>query len=137
MSRSLKSSGLAALAFSVSLGLLGLTAAPALAQTDDVRVVAQVDEPVLSKAVRIADLDLADAGDVRRLDFRIRAASRFVCAPFSNGQVTRAELSCRRTAVRSTDTRVAELRQQASRLAAANLPSRFDATVAVTAQSAE
>lgn len=137
MSRSLQSTGFAALAFSVSLGLIGLTAAPAAAQTQDVRVTAQIDEPVLTKVIKIGDLDLADASDVRRLDFRIRSASRFVCAPLSNGQVTRAEASCRRVAVRSTDRRVAELRQQASRLAAANLPSRFDATLAVVAPTAQ
>ena len=136
MTKQIKSTGFAALAFSVSLGLVGLTVAqPASAANgpNEYRVIAPSDEPALTKAVRVSDLDLANPADFRRLEFRISAASRFVCAPLGNGQVTPAEAKCRAVARKSTYRQVAGLLDRADRLAAAGLPSRFDAVLTVVA----
>ena len=136
MTKQIKSTGLAALAFSVSLGLVGLTVAqPASAANgpNEYRVIAPSEDTVLTKTVRVSDLDLANPADFRRLEFRISAASRFVCAPLSNGQVTPAEAKCRAYAKGSANRQVASLLERADRLAAAGLPSRFDAVLTVVA----
>jgi UrcA family protein len=136
MTKQIKSTGFAALAFSVSLGLVGLTVAqPASAASvpNEFRVTAPTDEPALTKTVRVGDLDLANPADFRRLEFRISAASRVVCAPLGNGQLTPAEAKCRTVAKRSTYRQVAGLLDRADKLAAAGVPSRFDAVLTVVA----
>lgn len=139
MSTSLKSTGLAALAFSVSLGFVTLAVAPAVAHAapSEFSVTAPDDEVGLSKSVAIGDLDLAQPRDMKRLEYRIRGASREVCAPLSIGRVTSQESECRAVAVRSAQPQVAFLRDRALRMAAAGQPSRIDTTLTVVSRDAE
>lgn len=135
MTRTLQSTGFAALAFSIALGLVAATVSQPAAATE-LRITAQ-DDDVLTKRVSVADLDLSQAKDVRRLEGRIRSAARFVCAPLSAGRVLVEEANCRAVAQASTVTQVAALRERATRLAAAGMPSRIETTLAVVGTEAE
>jgi UrcA family protein len=79
MSTLLRRAGGAAFAFSVTFGLVAVLAEqPAMAA--DVTVTAQIEEDDLPKErVTTADLDLSNPAEVRKLQARIRAASRRVC----------------------------------------------------------
>ncbi|WP_300975367.1 UrcA family protein [Sphingomonas sp. LHG3406-1] len=139
MSSSLKSTGLTALAFSASFGLIAIAIAPAtaFAQSPDISITAPYEEEALSKRVAIGDLDLAKPRDMKRLDARIRSASRAVCEPNGFSLINDDELQCRKVAVASAQPQVARLRDQALSLAAAGQPSRIDTTLAVVAPDAE
>lgn len=130
--RSLRNSGAAAFALSITFGLVAVLAAPP-ASARDLTVTAPAPADVHSAYVSTAGLDLADSGDLRRLQSRIRAASREVCAPLSIGKLGTAERMCRTSALDSAAPQVARLTERAQQLAAAGRSSRIVATVAVVA----
>ena len=132
MTDRLRSTGAAAFALVITGGLVAvLGAAPASAR--DLTVPAPLQGEALSTTVTTAGLDLSVSQDQRRLQARIRSASRAVCAPMSIGKLTHAEQNCREVALASAAPQVARLAEQAQRLAAAGLPSRVVSTVAVSA----
>ena len=92
----------------IAVGLLGLSAVPALAQDDVITT---------SRAVSLAGLDLATSAGQAGLDARLRHAARAVCNPGA-GTATLAEKAeasrCFRTALRSARTEMA-LRVQHNR----------------------
>lgn len=123
MSNRLFSSGIAALSFTVSAGILGLALTPAVASaatvSDEVEVVVTGDRTVATKRVATADLDLTSGADLKRLDARIRGAISDVCDDGADGRITLAESRCRSDARRSSYEQVAVLRSQATALASA------------------
>jgi UrcA family protein len=123
MSNRLLSSGIAALSFTVSATLLALTLAPAsaaAATAEEVAVTITGNREIATKRVSTADLDLADAADLRRLEARLRGAVADVCDRGSNGRITLPEARCRDEARRSSDRQVAALRSEAHARTAAN-----------------
>lgn len=134
MTKTLRSAGAAACAFLLTAGIVGTMAEqPAAAQSFTVTAPTLAD--TVTERVPTAGLNLAQDRDVRRLDARIRAASRRVCAPLSVGKSLAPELRCRHGAVQSAAPQVALLVQRAQALAAAGLPTRIASTVAVSARS--
>lgn len=123
MSNRLLSSGLAALSFTVSTGLLAMALAPGIAhastRANAVEVTVSGEQMVASKRVGTGDLDLTDAADLKRLDARIRGAISEVCDDAGNGRTSIAESRCRQQARRESDQQVAALRSEATALAAA------------------
>ena len=89
------------------------------------------DSDALTIAVSAKDLDLASAKDRKRLDTRIRAASRMVCAPLATGLLTSAEQECRRVAMKSASPQVAFLTDRSRALAQAGQPSEVAGTVTI------
>lgn len=81
MTNALRSSGIAALSFTLSAGLLALALTPAMASAATVTSVAPVeitvtgDRSVSSRRVATADLGLTSESAMKRLDARIRGAS--------------------------------------------------------------
>jgi UrcA family protein len=63
----------------LSLALIGSTAASAAPQSAPVVVTAPAADDDLTKVIRFGDLDLTQAADQRRLDWRINGAVRAVC----------------------------------------------------------
>jgi UrcA family protein len=123
MSDKLLSSGIAALSFTVSAALLALTLAPvsaAAATADEVTVTITGNREIATKRVSTADLDLANAADLRRLEARVRGAVADVCDRGSNGRITLPEARCRDEARRSSDRQLAALRSEAQARTAAN-----------------
>ncbi|GAA4035252.1 hypothetical protein GCM10022281_14480 [Sphingomonas rosea] len=137
MKHRLQSTGLAALAFSVSLGLVGVTVAqPASAQSQPIKVTAP-EEEIVTRRVPVGDLDLSKPAAFRTLHHRIRAAAHQICVSYETGGQTADEAQCNWAAIRSTDTQVAALRARASQLAEAGLPGRIDVALAMTGPDAE
>jgi UrcA family protein len=123
MSDKLLSSGIAALSFTVSAALLALTLAPvsaAAATADEVTVTITGNREIATKRVSTADLDLANAADLRRLEARVRGAVADVCDRGSNGRITLPEARCRDEARRSSDRQLAALRSEAQARTASN-----------------
>jgi UrcA family protein len=137
MTKRLQSSGIAALSFTLSAGLLALALTPAMAHAAtgsivDWEVTATGDRIVDSRRVDANDLDLTSDADLRLLDGRIRRAINQVCDDAGTGRNSLGEYRCRDEARLSSNRQVAALRDQAIALAA-NGFARPDAAVAIVA----
>lgn len=121
MNNRLQSTGLAALSFSVSAGILALALTPGMAsaapviETEEYTVTGERLARV--KRVATADLDLTSASDLKRLDARIRGAIGDVCFEDVGRWPTLSEQQCRSDARQSADQQVAALRQVATAMA--------------------
>lgn len=126
MNSRLKSSGVAALSFSVSAGLLALALTPsvaAAATTGEVEATITGSRELRTREVSVAGLDLTKASDLKRLHAKVRSAIVDVCADGGNVRITFAESQCRRVAKVSTDRQIADLRSAATaRMAAGQAP---------------
>lgn len=132
MSRTVRSAGSAALAFSLTAGLIGLLAAdPAAAR--DLTVTAKISEELPIERVSTAGLDLSTHAGVRLLEGRVRSAGRKVCNGATLSIAAPSELRCRRDVVAAAEPRIASLSAQARSLAAAGLPAVIDTAFAVIA----
>jgi UrcA family protein len=135
MRNQLKSSGLTALSFTLSAGLLALALTPGIssaATTAGPTEVTVEGERVFARAsVAVNSFDLTKASDLKRLNARIRGAIAEVCGETANVRMTVDESRCRDEARRSTQAQVAALRN-ASALAARGVQGR-DAAIAVVA----
>ena len=126
MSNRLMSSGLAALSFTVSAGLLALALTPSVASAASTKadgdVVATItgNRAVAVKEVSTAGLDLTDARDLQRLNTQVRVAIKEVCSNGDNGRIGFAEARCRDEARASSDRQIAALQSQAVARMAAN-----------------
>jgi UrcA family protein len=117
MSKKFKSAGTAALAFSLTVGVVGLLAEqPAAASPSDSSNSHMIEA---SELVSTAGLDLAKPADVRRLEARIRAATRRVCDDEGPRKFSAHEQICRTAARKSAQQQVASLVDRSQRLAAA------------------
>jgi UrcA family protein len=136
VSNKLRSAGSAALAFSLTIGVVGLLAAePAAAR--DLTVTAQSAEVFPTERVSTAGLDLTRAEGVRLLQAKVNAASRRVCNVSAVGLHGPSELSCRKTAKAAAAPQIANLIERSQRLAAAGLPSKILATLTVVGRTGE
>jgi UrcA family protein len=135
----LRSTGLAALAFSASLTVVGLTVAtPASAEpANEISVIAHDNVERMTTVVRTGDLDLTKGKDLYRLQSRVRSASRAVCASVGSTSLDPDEVDCQRNAQLSAAPQIAALRNRAFSLAAAGLPTRIDTTLTVVARDSE
>nr|WP_314443098.1 UrcA family protein [uncultured Sphingomonas sp.] len=128
MTSRLQSSGIAALSFTISAGVLALALTPATASaaatgnSEEVEFTVTGERLVGTKRVATSDLDLTDSADLKRLDSRIRGAIGQVCAEHGDGRITPSENRCRFEARRSTDQQVAALLRSESLAAAAGVP---------------
>lgn len=133
MNNRLQSTGLAALSFSLSAGLLALALAPAMAHaaalTDSDQFTVTGERPVASRRVATADLDLASLSDLKRLDARISRAIGQVCREPGYGRATIESSHCESDARRSANQQVAVLR---SATALAVTGSQREVTSAIT-----
>lgn len=123
MNNRLKSTGFAALSFSISAGILALALVPAMATaaspaTELEELTVNADRDVRTRRVATADLDLANASDLKRLDSRIRRAIGEVCREPGFGRVTFESVRCGSDARRSADQQVAALLRSGTALAA-------------------
>jgi UrcA family protein len=132
MSTLLRRAGGAAFAFSVTFGLVAVLAEqPAMAA--DVTVTAQIEEDDLPKErVTTADLDLSNPTEVRKLQARIRAASRRVCG-YSGVGIARSQVPCRSAVQASVAPQIARLSDGARRLAGAGEQTELTTVLTVTA----
>lgn len=124
MTSRLKTSGIAALSFTLSAAMLALALTPAAvaAQTnvlDGIELTAPGDRIVEERRVSVSGLDFTNASDMRKLDARILRAISAVCNEPGLGRNTMAEGRCRHQARQSSNVQVAALRSQAIALAAA------------------
>lgn len=139
MTSRLMSSGLAALSFTISAGVLAVTLAPAMAHAattgiDPVEVTVTAERQVATKRVATADLDLTSAADLQRLDTRILGAIGQVCREDNDGRTSNAERICRYDARLSADRQVAALRSGAMALADASGGASHSADIIVAAR---
>jgi UrcA family protein len=111
------SAGSAALAFCMTVGVIGLLAQPAAAANTS--EVAALDRVEVSTRVSTAGLDLAKSDDVRMLEARVRAATRRLCDQESRG-VSRSELSCKAAARTSAERQITSLVDRSQRRSAAS-----------------
>ena len=136
MTSKLKSTGFAALSFTVSAAVFAITLSPAVASAatveSDVEVVITGERQISTKQVSYADLDLTDAADLKRLSNRIGAAVSDVCETVTGGRFTLSDGTCRSEARRSADQQVAAIRSSANALAAATAAGS-NRTIAVVA----
>ena len=124
MTSRLKTSGIAALSFTVSAALLALALTPAAASAqtnvlDGIELTAPADRIVEERRVSASGLDFTNASDMRKLDSRILRAISAVCDEPGLGRNTAAEGRCRYQARQSANSQVAALRSQAIALAEA------------------
>jgi UrcA family protein len=124
MDNRLKSTGVAALSFSVSAALLAFALTPAMASAapigaDNLNFTVNGEQVTATKRVSTADLDLTSASDLRRLDARIGSAVREVCRGSGKSLVTISSGACDSEARRSADRQVAALRNAATSVASA------------------
>jgi UrcA family protein len=121
MTTRLQSSGIAALSFTLSAGVLAFALTPALANAAPIREVVATGEGVIeTRRVETSDLNLASASDLKTLDSRIRRAIGQVCNEPGNPRATLDNRVCRHDARRSADQQLAALRSSATLLTAAN-----------------
>lgn len=137
MTNRLHSSGIAALSFTLSAGVLALALTPAVASaatgsSDPVEFTVTGERLVATKRVTTADLDLNDSKDLKRLDARIRGAVEQVCVEHGDGRMTVSENLCRADARRSANQQLAALRGEALALASGG-DSGPSSTIAVVA----
>lgn len=135
MSKSIRSAGSAAFAFSLTVGVISLLAAEPAAASDFTVTANSRDQ--LTEMVPTAGLDLSQAKGVRLLETRIRAASRRVCAVTPVSLAAQSELRCRRTAQDGAAPQVAQLVNRARALASAGQPAAIDTVVAIVAPGGE
>jgi UrcA family protein len=125
MTSRLQSSGIAALSFTLSAGVLALALTPAVSHaattsSEPVELTARGERLVEARRVDASDLDLASATDMKTLDARISRAINQVCREPGNSRATIDSSDCGAEARRSADQQVAALRSSATMLAAAN-----------------
>lgn len=123
MNTRLQSTGLAALSFTLSAGVLALALTPAMVSaaapsTEIEEFTVSAEREVVTRRVATADLDLANASDLKRLDARIRRAISEVCREPSNYRVTAQSNRCGSDARRSANEQVAAIRRAGTALAA-------------------
>lgn len=113
MTSRLRSTGLAALSFTLSASVLALALAPAMAHAaiDDTQTIVTGERGVPTRTVSTADLDLTSKADLKRLDARIDRAIGEVCREPGNGRATIASGLCLAEARSSAERQVAALRQ--------------------------
>lgn len=134
MFKNLRSAGSAALAFCMTFGVIGLLAEPAAAAST--AEVAALDRVEVSTRVSTAGLDLARSEDVRRLEARVRAATRRLCDHGSRG-ISRSELSCKAAARTSAEQQITSLVDRSQRLSAASQSMGSGTRVAATSLRGE
>ncbi|NJC05444.1 UrcA family protein [Sphingomonas kaistensis] len=126
MTSRLKSSGIAALSFTLSAGILALALTPAMAQASgteaepiDLTATADRDREVRTRIVDASDVDFTSAADLKRLNSRINGAVNDVCRDQGDGRATIGSGRCYVEARLSANRQVAALRNSATLLAAA------------------
>jgi UrcA family protein len=132
MTKSVKSAGSAAVAFSITFGLIAVLAEQP-AEARDLTVTAAIQRDVPSELVTAAGLDLASSKGSEILEARVRAASRRVCAVSPVSLTAATEMSCRRSARAAAAPQIANLVQQARALASAGQPASAAAAIVVSA----
>lgn len=132
MTKSMKSAGSAAVAFSITFGLIAVLAEQP-AQARDLTVTAAIQRDVPSEQVTAAGLDLGSSKGREILEARVRAASRRVCAVSSVSLRAKSEFSCRRAARAAAAPQVARMFEQARALASAGDAARAAAAIVVSA----
>lgn len=121
MTTRLQSSGIAALSFTLSAGVLAFALTPALANAAPIdEVVATGERIVETQRVETSDLNLASATDLKKLDGRIRRAIVQVCSDAATPRAAFYDNVCREDARRSADQQLAALRSSATLLTAAD-----------------
>lgn len=137
MTSRLKTSGIAALSFTLSAAVLALALTPGMASAqasnlDDIELTAPGDRIVEERRVDVEGVDFTNAADMKKLDARIGRAIVVVCAEQDLGRIKTVEVQCRHQARLSTDRQVAALRSEAIALAAAGrtAPGASDIVVA-------
>jgi UrcA family protein len=124
MTTRLQSSGIAALSFTLSAGVLAFALTPALASAapigDTNELTASGERIVETRRVETSDLNLASAADLKTLDGRIRRAIGEVCSDNATPRTAFYNVACRYDARRSADQQLAALRSSATLLTAAN-----------------
>lgn len=123
MTNRLQSSGIAALSFTVSAGLLALALTPATAKAaasdmEPYELVATGERMVESRTIDASDVDFTNAADVKRLGSRINQAINQVCRDGSTGRTLIASGRCYSDARQSANQQIAVLRSSATTLAA-------------------
>lgn len=124
MTSRIKSSGIAALSFTLSAAVLALALTPAVASAQasalaDIELTAPGDWIVEERRVATAGLDFTNAADMKTLDGRLRRAITAVCDGRDLSLINTAELACRQQARVSADRQVTAMRNEAFALAAA------------------
>ncbi|UUR07867.1 UrcA family protein [Sphingomonas glaciei] len=124
MTSRLQSSGIAALSFTLSAGILALALTPAVAHAaitdaEPVELTATADRDVQTRRVDASDVDFTNAADLKRLKSRIDRAVFDVCRDPGNDRRLIADGRCHYDARRSANEQVAALRASATLLAAA------------------
>lgn len=122
MTNRLQSSGIAALSFTVSAGLLALALTPATAKAagsdmEPYELVATGERMVESRTIDASDVDFTNAADMKRLGSRINQAINQVCR---DGSTLIATGRCYSDARQSANQQIAALRSSATTLAAAS-----------------
>ncbi|GAA4001873.1 UrcA family protein [Sphingomonas humi] len=138
MTSRLRSSGIAALSFTLSASVLALTLAPAMAHAatttrDPVEVTVTGERQLMTARIATNDLNLASAAGMKRLNNRILGAIGQVCRDDVNGSTT-AERVCRYEARVSADRQVAALRSEALALASGSSGSTSSPDIVVAAR---
>lgn len=124
MTSRLQSSGIAALSFTLSAGILALALTPAMAHaaaTDaaPVELTATADRDVETRRVDASDIDFTNAADLKMLNSRINRAVNDVCRDPGYGRATIGSGRCYTEARLSANQQVAALRNSDTLLAAA------------------
>lgn len=136
MTTALRSAGASVLAFSVTCGLVAALGAQPASARPLPNANAMSDEAI-SERVSVAGLNLARADHRRRVNNRIRSASRRVCeGPFQRLTSDTAK-HCRRVAREDAEVQLAALVNRAERLAAAGMPTEINTVLTVIASGSE
>jgi UrcA family protein len=125
MTSRLQSSGIAALSFTLSAGILALALTPAIAhaatvEAEPVELIATGDREVETRRIDASAVDFSNAADLKLLQSRINRAINDVCREPGNGRAIIASGRCYTEARLSANQQVAALRSSATLLAAAN-----------------
>lgn len=132
MSKTIRSAGSAAFAFSLTAGLVALLASqPAAAR--NIVVTAPIE--AASEQVSTAGIDLAGANGAAKLKNRVFEASRRVCTTSPLSLAAGGDASCIQAAGKRAAPQVAKLVGEARRLAASGQSSEILATISVSAST--
>ena len=129
--KAMRSTGSAAFALSMTAGIVALLAAqPAPAR--GLSSAAATSDEAVSETISIADLNLTKASDQKRLNSRIKYASKRVCTIGGLGYAgQQLEAQCSRAAYQSARPQMEALVQQAQRFAAAGETVGIDTVLTV------
>jgi UrcA family protein len=136
MTTPLRSAGAGLLAFSVTCGLVAaLGAQPASASR--LTTADPSSRELVVETISTAGLNVSQADHRRRIDSRIRSATRRVCDSRAYSRSVNADQECRRAAQEGAELQLTALVKRAERMAAAGSPTKINTVLTVIAPGSE